>query len=38
MDSYILRKIKSKRGNKYKYEYYDERNKKISSEKAKKYL
>lgn len=38
MESYILRKIKSKRGNKYKYEYYDERNNKISSDKAKKYL
>lgn len=38
MNSYILRKIKYKRNNKYKYEYFDEKNRKISENKAKKYF
>jgi DNA topoisomerase-1 len=38
MNSYILRKIKYKRNNKYKYEYFDDKNKKISENKANKYL
>lgn len=38
MNSYILRKIKYKRNNKYKYEYFDDKNKKISENEANKYL
>lgn len=38
MNSYILRKIKYKKNNKYKYEYFDDKNKKISENKANKYL